>query len=225
MKLPLWIVVPTKNEAKTLGEVVDGCKVHSQKILVLDGNSHDDSAQIGRDHGAEVHAHPGRGKGAAIRYAQTLVPEESVVLFIDADGSHDPGDIPRIVEPILAGSADHVTGSRLTGGSDELHGSFNEFLRLMGSSFITACINWRYHALLSDSQNGFRALHGRIFKKLKLRSNSTAIEQEMIMQTLKKGFRMAEVPAHESRRRFGKSNIKLSRDFLKYGYCLLKGLL
>ena len=54
--------------------------------------------------------------------------------------------------------ADHVAASRLRGGSSELHGGFDEFLRLAGSSFITACINWRFDCRLSDSQNGFRAI-------------------------------------------------------------------
>ena len=79
-------------------------------------------------------------------------------VFLDADGSHDPEDIPLLVEPIVEDAADHVTASRLSGGSSELHGGFDEFFRLAGSSFITACINWRFGVRLSDSQNGFRAI-------------------------------------------------------------------
>ena len=52
-----------------------------------------------------------------------------VTVFLDADGSHDPEDIPLLVEPILAGEADHVSASRLRGGSSELHGGFDEFFR------------------------------------------------------------------------------------------------
>ena len=82
---------------------------------------------------------------------------------------HVPEDIPKLVEPIFKGEADHVTASRMTGGSSELHGGFDEFLRLTGSSFITACINRRYHVRLSDSQNGFRAIRSEVFLNLGLK--------------------------------------------------------
>ena len=95
------------------------------------------------------------------------------------------------------GSADHVVASRLRGGSSELHGGFDEFLRLAGSSFITACINWRFACQLSDSQNGFRAVRTSVLRQLDLRENTTTIEQEMTMKTLRHGWRMAEVPSHE----------------------------
>src|SRR5690606_37146105 len=108
-------------------------------------------------------------------------------IILDADGSHDPDDIPRLVAPILEGTADHVSGSRLMGGSSELHGGFDEFLRLTGSSLITACINWRFGVRLSESQNGFRAIRTAVVRQLPLRPNGTTIEQEMIIKTLRRG--------------------------------------
>ena len=83
--------------------------------------------------------------------------------------------------------ADHVAASRLRGGSSELHGGFDEFLRLAGSSFITACINWRFNCQLSDSQNGFRAVRTSVLRQLDLRENTTTIEQEMTIKTLQAG--------------------------------------
>ena len=120
---------------------------------------------------------------------------------MDADCSHDPDDIPKLAAPILEGRADHVSGSRLLGGSSELHGGFDEWARLAGSSFITACINWRYGVRLSDSQNGFRAIRTDLLKSLKLRSRHTTIEQEMIVATLRAGKTLAEVPTHEHARK------------------------
>ena len=145
-------------------------------------------------------------------------------MFLDADGSHDPEDIPLLVEPILADQADHVSGSRLRGGSSELHGGFDEFFRLAGSSFITACINWRFSCRLSESQNGFRAIRTSVLRQLDLRENSTTIEQEMIIKTLRKGFRMAEVPSHEHPRAHGASHIRVWRSAPRYGYSLVKYL-
>ena len=89
--------------------------------------------------------------------------------------------------PILRGEADHVSASRLMGGSSELHGGFDEFLRLTGSSFITACINWRFRVRLSESQNGFRAIRTDVLQQLPLIEDLTTIEQEMIIRTLRAG--------------------------------------
>jgi hypothetical protein len=147
-----------------------------------------------------------------------------VTVLLDADGSHDPEDIPLLVEPILAGEADHVAASRLRGGSSELHGGFDEFLRLAGSSFITACINRRFGCQLSDSQNGFRAVRTSVLRQLNLRENTTTIEQEMTIKTLRGGWRIAEVPSHEHRRAHGTSHIRVLRDAPRYGYSLVKYL-
>src|SRR5213079_3356391 len=108
-----------------------------------------------------------------------------LIVFIDADGSHDPDDIPQLVAPIVEGRADHVSGSRLIGGSSELHGGFDEFFRLMGSSLITACINRRFGVRLSESQNGFRAIRSDVVRDLGLTERWTTIEQEMIIKTLR----------------------------------------
>ena len=94
----------------------------------------------------------------------------------------------------------------------------------MGSSFITACINHRYKVRLSESQNGFRAIRTRVLRDLDLQENITTIEQEMIIKTLKKGYRMAEVPTHEYCRKSGCSSIKLSKVSFRYVYSLIKYL-
>ena len=147
-----------------------------------------------------------------------------IIVFIDADGSHDPEDIPKLIQPILNGEADHVSGSRLTGGSSELHGGFDECFRLMGSSFITACINWKFKVRLSESQNGFRAIKTSVIKQLDLKEDITTIEQEMIIKTLKKGFKIAEIPSHEHKRVAGYSKISLRKVWFRYVFSLFKYL-
>jgi dolichol-phosphate mannosyltransferase len=147
-----------------------------------------------------------------------------VTVFLDADGSHDPEDIPLLVEPIFADRADHVSASRLRGGSSELHGGFDEFFRLTGSSFITACINWRFKCALSESQNGFRAIRTSVLRQLDLAEDITTIEQEMIIKTLRRGFRMAEVPSHEHPRAHGTSHISVWRSAPRYGWSLVRYL-
>ena len=149
-----------------------------------------------------------------------------ICVFIDADGSHDPIDIPMLTAPIKAGEAEHVGGARLLGGSDELHGGADEFLRLAGSAFITCLINYRFGTRLSDSQNGFRAIRTDLFRRLDLHARHTTIEMEMIMATLAIGVHIAEVPTHERARAAGFSKISLSkpRTWISYGWTLVRGL-
>ena len=217
------VVIPALNEEKTITEVIEGCKPYADELIVVDGHSRDRTREISEEHGAKVILDNKKGKGEAIRHVIGFVTGD-IIVFIDADGSHDPNDIPKLVEPIVKEEADHVSGSRLIGGSSELHGGFDECFRLMGSSFITACINWKYKVQLSESQNGFRAIKTEIIKQLDLREDITTIEQEMIMKTLRKGFRMAEVPSHEHKRKQGYSKISLRKVWFRYVYTLVKYL-
>ena len=217
------VVIAAKQEAPSIGSVIERARRYANAIVVVVGHSTDGTADVASQGGASVIADGGRGKGEAIRRAIPLITTP-VAVFLDADGSHDPEDIPLLVAPILAGEADHVAASRLRGGSSELHGGFDEFLRLTGSSFITACINWRFNCALSESQNGFRAIRTAVARQLNLHENATTIEQEMIIKTLRRGWRMAEVPSHEHARAHGVSHIRVWRSAPRYGYSLLKYL-
>ncbi len=218
------IVIPALDEEAAIKDVIEKCKKYSQQIIVMDGHSTDNTIAVAEKAGATVILDNGKGKGAAMREAVRHVTND-IIVFIDADGSHDADDIPKLVDPIIRGVADHVSGSRLMGGSSELHGGFDEFFRLAGSAFITACINYRFSVRLSESQNGFRAIRTDVIKQLDLEEDITTIEQEMIIKTVRKGFRLAEVPSHEYKRVAGHSKIKLSSVWLRYGYCLLKNIL
>jgi dolichol-phosphate hexosyltransferase len=217
------IIIPTLNEEETIANVIEQCKKYGDEIIVVDGHSTDKTKDIAVSLNVKVIVDNGAGKGAALRQALSIATGD-IIVFIDADGSHDPLDIPKIIQPIVEGNADHVTGSRILGGSSELFGGFNEFMRLAGSSFITECINWRFKTKLSDSQNGFRAIKREVANKLGLQEKITTIEQEMVMRTLKKGYVLAEVPSHEHRRIVGDSKIKLRKVWFRYGYSLVKYL-
>ena len=219
----LTVVIPTLNEAATVGEIIERVRPYTDDILVVDGHSPDGTADIARGLGARIVFDHGKGKGEAIR---SVIPhlEREIALFIDADGSHDPADIPALIRPILVGEADHVSGSRLIGGSSELHGGFDECFRLMGSSLITACINHRFGVRLSESQNGFRAIRTAVLRDLGLQEDITTIEQEMIIKTLKKGYRMAEVPSHEHERKAGYSKISIRKVAVRYVWSMVKYL-
>jgi dolichol-phosphate mannosyltransferase len=199
------VVIPSKNEAGLIGEIVDSVRPYGD-VLVIDGHSTDATREIAQAHGARVVLDGGRGKGQAIRQSLKEATTD-IVVFIDADGSHDPKDIPALVAPIAAGQADMVIASRGKGGSDELHGTIGQFIRYVGSQLIMLAINYRWDVRLSDSQNGYRAIRRDVGLALDLKSNLTTIEQEMLMRALKRGYRVTEVASHEYERRWGTSKV------------------
>jgi dolichol-phosphate mannosyltransferase len=148
-----------------------------------------------------------------------------VTVFIDADGSHDPRDIPTLAWPVLRGEYDLVIGSRWTGGSDELHGDMNKWLRRSGSRVLTTLVNWRFGGRLSDIQNGLRALSTPVGKDIGLVENDFTIEQEMAMKFLAGGFRVTNLPAHEYARRGGEAKLDLGKVWFRFGVVVLRHLL
>lgn len=135
-------VILAKDEERTIGDAVNGALEICERVVVMDGHSDDSTAELARSAGAEVHLDPGKGKGAAIRTGLNVVTEPVVVLM-DADGSHDPADIPRLAKPILADDADLCVGSRFTGGSEELSITVGQQVRTIGNISMNIAINKR----------------------------------------------------------------------------------
>jgi len=217
------IVICSKNEALTIGEVIKKTKRYTDDFLLIDGHSKDETRQIAKKMSCRVFLDDGKGKGDGIRKGIEKSRNE-IIVFIDADGSHEPRDIPKLIKPIKENKADLVVASRGRGGSDELHGDFEKMMRLVGSSIITLVINLRFKIQLTDSQNGFRAIRKDVARKLDLKENIFTIEQEMIMKALKKGYRISEIASHEYSRKEGHSHINLLTMGLRYVWCLIKNI-
>ena len=206
MKLPITIIVPAKNEEESIASVLRQLGAFSDEVIVIDGHSTDRTEFIATNLGARVIKDNKKGKGDAVRMGLDFA-KNPVTLFIDADGSHDPKDIPRLVMPILEGHADLVIGSRMRGGSDELFGTFSEAIRLAGQVIITLAINYRFGIRMTDYQNGFRAIRTEVGRALNMQSTLPTIEQEMAMKSLEFGYRVTEIPTHEYARKGGESKI------------------
>lgn len=222
------IIVPAKNEEKNLPFVFAKLqhvlkKLGRSEVIVVDGHSTDRTRKIAREFGFQVVTDHSKGKGDAIRVGAGHAHGD-ILVFIDADGSHDPNDIKKLLGPILYQNMDHVSGSRMLGGSEELYKNVGQAIRLWGSTLITLLVNYHFKVRLTDCQNGFRAIKKDVFYKLNSRENITTIEQEMVIKTLKKGFKLIEVPTHEYERKSGESHINILKVGPRYIYSCLKYL-
>lgn len=218
------VVIPAKDEEGLIGEIVDAVKPYADEVLVVDGHSRDRTRDIATAHGARVILDRGKGKGDALRLSFDEATGD-IVVFIDADGSHDPRDIPKMVAPIVAEQAEMVVGSRGKGGSDELHGTLEQLIRYVGSQLIMLGINYRWGVRLTDSQNGFRAIRRTVGQRLGLTSNLTTIEQEMLMKALKKGYRVTEIASHEYERRWGVSKVVVWKLWFAYVWSFFRNII
>ena len=218
------IVVPSRNEEQSIGDVLAHVRRLTDDLIVVDGHSSDATVTIAESYGARVIQDNGRGKGDAVRVGLAAA-RHPITVLIDADGSHDPRDIPKLVAPIAAGEADLVMGSRMLGGSDELFGTLSEATRMFGQLIISLSINYRFGVRLTDYENGFRAIRTDVGLAIGLKSNIATIEQEMAMKCLKYGYRVAERPTHEYRRQGGVSKINVLQVGHLFVLSLISGLI
>ncbi len=216
------IIIPTKNEVLSVCDVIQSIyesNIPNSEIILVDGHSTDgtvDKVKISFDH-VRIVLQEDEGKGNGMRLGAEQA-RGNILIFIDADGSHDPSDIIKLYQPIQNNEAEMVVGSRGRGGSDELHGDITKFLRMTGSDFIGLLGNYRFNVRLTDYQNGFRAIKKNIFLKLNLKEKHTTIEQEMGFKALHYGYRIKEIPSHEYARKAGESKISLRRVWFRYIY-------
>lgn len=223
IKVPVSVIIPAKEEPDTISRVVSKALEFAKEVIVV-LNPEDLLTIKALPRLGEVICYcSNSGKGNAMREGVRLASYD-VVVFLDADGSHDPNQINFLTEPILDGSVDHVAGSRMLGGSSELFYTIPEFMRLIGNQMITLALNYKFKVKLTDSQNGFRAIKRTVFESLNTVSKHSTIEQEITTKCLEMGIRIMELPTHEFAREAGKSKISTYRDGYKHLVFLFKTL-
>jgi glycosyltransferase involved in cell wall biosynthesis len=217
------IIIAALNEERTIARAIERVRPFGDEIIVVDGHSIDATATIAEREGARVIQDNRKGKGDAVRCGAAAATNE-ILVFIDADLSHVASDIPAMVAPIVNDEADLIIASRMRGGSDELHSSVAEAIRLIGSTVITQAINLRFSVRLTDYQNGYRAIRRATFLALDLQENITTIEQEMAIKALRLGYRVMDIPSHEFARTEGASKINVLKVAHLYIWELVRDL-
>ena len=131
--IQLSAVILAREEEATIAGLVAKARACADEVLVVDGHSRDRTREQAEAAGARVVLDHGRGKGDAYRTGLAEARGE-ILVFLDADGSHDPADIPKLVAPIREGRLDFVIASRWRGGSDDVHPNLAHFARDLGVS-------------------------------------------------------------------------------------------
>jgi hypothetical protein len=218
------IVLPAYEEDENLKILVPKLINHCSELIIVIKKPSNQILNFLSNYTKKILIQNDSGKGNAIKLGLTSVTKPVTVLF-DADLSHDVDDIPYLIYKIFKNEADHVHGSRTLGGSDELAGNFDRFLRSTGSHVILQVINFYFKQELTESQNGFRALRSDLIKKIHIQEKKTCFEQEIIIKSLKCGIRVKEISTHEYARVYGKSKISLLKNSVNYVFSLFKYLI
>jgi glycosyltransferase involved in cell wall biosynthesis len=183
--------IPAYNEERNIAKVIIQTKKHVDKIVVCDDGSEDMTAEIAENLGAIVLKHAtNMGKGAALKTALEYVKQlnSDIIVALDADGQHDPDDIPKLLKPIIEGKADFVIGSRYVEGSK----TETPLYRRIGLKIV----NWLSgKGKVRDTQSGFRAYPSKIVDLLlQCESKGFGIESEQLTLALKNQLKIIEVP-------------------------------
>lgn len=213
---PVAIVIAAYNEEGAIGPVVEAlpatiCGLATAAIVVVDG-SVDGTAKEAREHGALVCDVPvNRGQGAALRLGYRLARDggASYIVTTDADGQYDPADAGRLLEPVLAGAADFVTGSRKLGSEET-----KDPVRKLGVRLFAGTISLLTGQRITDPSFGMRAMRADVTAAVQLQQPQYQAA-ELLIGVIARGFRVAERPATIRRRRVGES--KKGHNLFVYG--------
>jgi glycosyltransferase involved in cell wall biosynthesis len=191
----LTVVIPAFDEEDTILRVIDRVRElpFSVQIIVVDDCSRDRTAALVQDlEGVEFRRHDrNQGKGAALRTGFSLA-RGRVVVVQDADLEYDPAEIPALIQPILAGHADVVYGSRLIGGRPQ---RVHLFWHKVGNKALSLVTNVLYNTTLSDMETGYKAFTLEVLRAIEpLRESDFRIEPELTAKICRGGFRVYEVP-------------------------------
>ena len=204
------LIIPALNEAANIEWVLRRIRSGvADEVLLVDGLSLDDTVAIARATMAEiqmVHEHK-PGKGAALR-AGFAAATGDIIVMLDADGSMDPAEISMFTDAVRSGY-DFVKGSRHLpdAGSEDL-----TWLREFGNKALGTAVNMLYGTKFTDLCYGFMAFRRDCLDALDLTADGFEIETQMVVNAVKAGLRIAEVPSFELMRRSGQSNLRTFRD-------------
>lgn len=206
-------IMPAFNEEFSVGAVIDEIRAFDPgfEIVVIDDGSGDRTSEIARSRGVHVVTLPfNLGIGAAVqtgfRFARANAFDLAVQ--IDADGQHDPSELPAVLAPLLAAEADFVVGSRFT----DVRGFRSSFTRRLGIRLFALIVSAIARQRLTDTTSGFRAVNRRGIELFAADYPHDYPEVETTVMVAKHRLRVKEVPVRMRERTSGRSSITALRS-------------
>ncbi len=188
----LVAVIPAYNEELTIGTIVLRTRQHVDHVIVVDDGSTDRTASVATLAGAEVLPHPinlGKAQAMFKGFSRAREYHPLAVVMLDADGQHNPDEIPELLKPVLAGKADLVVGSRYLNGGNKI-----PTYRVLGQKTLDLATTAGTGVKSTDTQSGFRVLGRRALANLDFYSEGYNIESDMLSHFAQRGLTIGEVP-------------------------------
>ncbi len=203
---PVVVLIAAYNEAGGLGPVLDGvpdsCLGYRVGTVVVVDGATDCTADVARAHGAVTLDVPvNRGQGAALRLGYHVAARHGAryVVTTDADGQYDIDELPVLLEPLVSGQADFVTGSRQLGRNES-----TDQVRRAGTRFFAALVSVLTGQRVTDTSFGFRAMRAEVATGVTL-TQPQYQSSELLIGVLARGYRVVERPLTMRRRAQGRS--------------------
>jgi glycosyltransferase involved in cell wall biosynthesis len=213
----LSIILPARNEAASLPALLSELArlFPEAEILIVDDGSTDNTATIGREHGVKVIRHPyPKGNGAAVK-SGARAATGNIMVFMDADGQHQPADVPRLLQRLHSGY-DMVVGARQPGSQAGVH-------RAVANDIFSRFATWMVMQPIADLTSGFRAVRAAKFRQfLYLLPNGFSYPTTITMSFFRAGYSVAYEPIHALKRSGGTSHINPLRDGLRFLLIIIK---
>ena len=210
------VIIPTYNEAQTVGDLVSKIvELYPEfEVLVINDGSTDDTSAVAKDAGAKVHNHPYNiGNGAAVKSGIRHAKGE-ILVFMDGDGQHDPKDILRLTKYIP--NYDMVVGARSKKDQTSLG-------RALGNKIYNWLASYVAKFDIKDLTSGFRAIKSDIAQQfLYLLPNSYSYPATLTLAALRTGRALKYIPIKVKVRKAGKSNIKIFKDGIRFFMIIVK---
>lgn len=210
------IVIPAKNEVTSIGPLVEKLKrvCPEFELIVVDDGSTDDTGQVALSLGAQVISSPySKGNGASIKIGARAA-RGGIIVFMDADGQHDPADIPRLLSRLGEGH-DMVVGARQAGSQASMS-------RSLANGFYNRLATYMTGHRVEDLTSGFRAVRADKFREfLYLLPNGFSYPTTSTMAFFRAGYSVAYEPIHAAQR-IGKSHIKPLQDGMRFLLIIFK---
>jgi dolichol-phosphate mannosyltransferase len=218
------ILIPCYNEEQGIAKVLDNIP-HTAlakhgfeaKVIVIDNNSSDKTAEVASSKGADVVFESAKGKGNAIRRGFSCIDSDTAyVLMLDGDNTYDAREMLRLIEPLASDFCDVVVGSRLGGKITEKSFKAQNHAANWAYTFLVRCF---YHANVTDVLSGYFAWRRDVIVRMRdhLQSDGFSIEMEMISKMVKLGYSIYSVPITYNIRE-GETKIESIKDGLKILY-------